>query len=62
MKMKLIIYLHLDKVIPLLNENEINTIPTFGQGDTTLIINGMNNITFHVEISEEEKILFEGGV
>ncbi len=45
-----------------LNENEINTIPTFGQGDTTLIINGMNNITFHVEISEEEKILFEGGV
>lgn len=45
-----------------LNENEINNIPTFGQGDTTLIINGMNNITFHVEISEEEKILFEGGV
>ncbi len=38
-----------------LNENEINNIPTFGQGDTTLIINGMNNITFHVEISEEKK-------
>lgn len=44
-----------------LNESEIDYIPYFQKGDVILTINGMDNILFNVNLSDEEDKLFEGG-
>lgn len=45
-----------------LTESEIEDIPRYSEGECMLIINGMGNIRFNIEISKEEDKLFAGGV
>ena len=45
-----------------LTESEIEDIPLYEEGECMLVINGMGNIRFKIEISEEEKRLFTGGI
>jgi len=44
-----------------LSESELKSIPQLETGDCILAINGVGNISFHVEASEEELALFRGG-
>ncbi len=44
-----------------LSESELVTIPTLKTGDCVLCINGVGNISFNIEASEEELDLFKGG-
>lgn len=44
-----------------LTETEIKRIPKLGTGQCILSISGGSNIEFNVQISEEEKRLFQGG-
>lgn len=45
-----------------MNESELSEIPKFEQGDCLLSINGVGNIMFSIEASEEEIALFRGGL
>lgn len=45
-----------------LTESEIEDIPRYSEGECMLIVNGMGNIRFNIEISKEEEKLFAGGV
>lgn len=45
-----------------MNESELAQIPQFQQGDSLLSINGVGNLMFSVEASEEELALFRGGM
>lgn len=45
-----------------LTESEIEDIPLYEEGECMLVINGMGNIRFKIEISEEKKRLFTGGI
>ncbi|MDQ0149627.1 VirB4 family type IV secretion system protein [Eubacterium multiforme] len=45
-----------------LTESEIEDIPLYDEGECMLIINGIGNIRFNIEISKEEEKLFAGGV
>lgn len=44
-----------------LSESELNKIPTLKEGECILSINGVGNIAFHIEASEKELALFQGG-
>lgn len=45
-----------------MSESELAQIPLFQQGDCLLSINGVENIMFNVEASDEELALFRGGM
>lgn len=45
-----------------MNESELSEIPKFEQGDCLLSINGVGNIMFNIDASEEEISLFRGGL
>lgn len=45
-----------------ISESELAEIPQFGQGDCLLSINGVGNLMFTVEASEEEVAMFRGGM
>ncbi|MED0668066.1 type IV secretion system protein VirB4 [Bacillus badius] len=45
-----------------MSESELAQIPQFQQGDCLLSINGVGNLMFTVEASEEELALFTGGM
>lgn len=45
-----------------MSESELGQIPLFEQGDCLLSINGVGNIMFNIEASEEELALFRGGM
>lgn len=44
------------------NESELSRIPKFSEGDCLLSINGVGNLMFNVEASDEELQLFRGGM
>ncbi|WP_279145775.1 hypothetical protein [Clostridium tyrobutyricum] len=44
-----------------LSESELNKIPVLKEGECILSINGVGNIAFHIEASEKELALFQGG-
>ncbi len=44
-----------------ISESELAEIPQFGQGDCLLSINGVGNLMFTVEASDEEVAMFRGG-
>ena len=44
-----------------LSESEFNKISSLAEGECILAINGVENIAFHVEASEKELGLFQGG-
>lgn len=44
-----------------LSESELNKIPMLKEGECILSINGVGNIAFHIEASEKELALFQGG-
>jgi len=45
-----------------ISESELAQIPQFQQGDCLLSINGVGNLMFSVEASEEELAMFRGGM
>lgn len=45
-----------------LTESEIEDIPLYDEGECMLIINGIGNIRFKIDLSIEEEKLFAGGV
>ena len=45
-----------------LSESEINIIPKLELGQCILSIDGQTNISMQVQLSEEEKMIFKGGV
>ncbi|MEG0258559.1 MAG: type IV secretion system protein VirB4 [Lysinibacillus sp.] len=45
-----------------MSESELAQIPQFQQGDCILSINGVGNLMFSVEASEEELAMFRGGM
>lgn len=45
-----------------LSESEINIIPKLGLGQCILSIDGQTNISMQVQLSEEEKMIFKGGM
>lgn len=45
-----------------LSDSEINTIPELEKGECILSIKGYGNIALRIEVSEEEKSLFQGGL
>ena len=44
-----------------LSESEFKKIPLLSQGECILLINSVGNIAFHVEASEKELDMFQGG-
>ena len=44
-----------------LSDSELKKIPLLTQGECILSINGVGNIAFHVEASEKELDMFQGG-
>ena len=44
-----------------LSESELTSIPNLKMGDCILCINGFGNISFNIDVSEEELELFKGG-
>lgn len=44
-----------------LSESELSTVPSLKMGDCILCINGFGNISFNIDVSEEELELFKGG-
>ena len=46
----------------ILSESEIDSIPKFGKGRCILAIDGLSNVSMQVQLSEEEKLIFKGGM